>query len=165
MRGFFLHPTAEIAARKVAKREKRRLRNEERERKRKEAEEQQKEQQPPQEAGAEPEEQQGNASKKQKMDKPGETAAAAVAAADGKGNAHEAQHIRQVLGFTGPSVKQQQGGSAFTFDFEAAKEQELQQKLDRIMAVDAGQPPPSTYVPCRVSRGRREAQGGLARVF
>ena len=145
------------AARKLAKKEKRRLRREEEERQRKKAEQQQGDQQ--QQQDGEPDEEEENASKRRKKDNHEETeattaAAAAEAAAGNKGNADEAQHIRQVFGFTGPAVKQQQQGGGFSFGFEAAKDQEVQQKLERIMAVDDGTTPPSTYVPCRVSRPR-----------
>ena len=146
------------AARKLAKKEKRRLRREEEERQRKKAEQQQGDQQ--QQQDGEPDEEEENASKRRKKDNHEEAeattaaAAAAEAAAGNKGNADEAQHIRQVFGFTGPAVKQQQQGGGFSFGFEAAKDQEVQQKLERIMAVDDGTTPPSTYVPCRVSRPR-----------
>ena len=145
------------AARKLAKKEKRRLRREEEERQRKKAEQQQGDQQ--QQQDGEPDEEEENASKRKKKDNHEEAeattaAAAAEAAAGNKGNADEAQHIRQVFGFTGPAVKQQQQGGGFSFGFEAAKDQEVQQKLERIMAVDDGTTPPSTYVPCRVSRPR-----------
>ena len=107
----------------------------------------------------EPDEQEENASKRRKKKNHEEaeatTAAAAEAAAGNKGNADEAQHIRQVFGFTGSAVKQQQQqGGGFSFGFEAAKDQEVQQKLELIMAVDDGTTPPSTYVPCRVSRAK-----------
>ena len=145
------------AARKLAKKEKRRLRREEEERQREKAEQQQGDQQ--QQQDGEPDEEEENASKRRKKDNHEEAeattaAAAAEAAAGNKGNADEAQHIRQVFGFTGPAVKQQQQGGGFSFGFEAAKDQEVQQKLERIMAVDDGTTPPSTYVPCRVSRPR-----------